>query len=259
MPELPEVETLCRQLQSIILDEKICYFKILDSLLGNIGRLDGKKITSVMRQGKSLVIELDESAALVVHLRMTGRFQWHTHHQALPPHTRFIITFPRGRLLCIDPRRFATLSLRDTIRYNTSIIDPSRNYPVSALWEIAGVKRIPVKSFLMDQRIIAGIGNIYACEILHEALINPLRQTCSVSKQEWKRIAKVMRDILNRAIACRGTSVSDWRDLFGDKGEYQHEVKVYRREGCPCPRCHGRIQRLRLSGRGTYFCPSCQV
>jgi formamidopyrimidine-DNA glycosylase len=259
MPELPEIETLCRQLQPIILGEQICSFEILDSMLGNIGGLDGKKITSVVRQGKSLEIELDKSATLVLHLRMTGRFQWHTRHEALPPHTRFIIAFPRGRLLCVDPRRFATLSLRDTLRCSDSVIDPSRNYAVSALWEIAGVKRIPVKSFLMDQRIIAGVGNIYACEILHDALINPWRQTYSVSKQEWRRIAAVMRDVLNRAIACRGTSVSDWRDLFGNKGEYQHALKVYRREGSPCPRCHGRIQRLRLSGRGTYFCPACQV
>jgi formamidopyrimidine-DNA glycosylase len=259
MPELPEIETLCRQLQPVILDEQICGFDILDSLLGNIGRLEGKKITSVMRQGKSLVIELDTSAALVLHLRMTGRFQWHASHQELPPHTRFIMAFARGRLLCIDPRRFATLILRDAVRCSNAAIDPSRNYPVSALWEIAGVKKLPVKSFLMDQRIIAGVGNIYACEILHDALINPWRQTCSLSKQEWRRIATVMRDVLNRAIACRGTSVSDWRDLFGNKGEYQHALKVYRREGCPCPRCYGRIQRLRLSGRGTYFCPACQV
>jgi formamidopyrimidine-DNA glycosylase len=259
MPELPEIETLCRQLRPMILDEQICGFAILDSLLGNIGGLERKKVISVMRQGKSLVIELDTSAALVLHLRMTGRFQWHASHQELPPHTRFIMAFPRGSLLCIDPRRFATLILRDPVRRSKPVIDPSRNYPVSALWEIAGVKKLPVKSFLMDQRIIAGVGNIYACEILHGALINPWRQTCSISKQEWRRIATVMRDILNRAIACRGTSVSDWRDLFGNKGEYQHELKVYRREGSSCTRCCGRIQRLRLSGRGTYFCPTCQV
>jgi len=259
MPELPEIETLCRQLQPIILDEQICGFEILDSRLGNIGRMVGKKITSVVRQGKALEIELDRSAKLILHLRMTGRLQWQSSHQALPPHTRFIIAFRRGRLVCIDPRRFATLNLRDAIRCKNSVIDPSQNYPVSALWEIAGVKRLPVKSFLMDQRIIAGIGNIYACEILHKTLINPWRQTCSVSKREWRRIATAAQEILNRAIACRGTSVSDWRDLFGNKGEYQHELKVYRREGCPCLRCHGGIQRVRLSGRGTYFCPSCQV
>jgi len=259
MPELPEVETLCRQLEPMILGEEIHGLEILDSRLGNIGRIAGRNITSVARQGKALEIELDKSVTLVLHLRMTGRLQWQSSHQALPSHTRFIMAFPRGRLLCIDPRRFATLIFRDTIRCNNSVIDPSRNYPLSALWKNAGVKRLPVKSFLIDQRIIAGIGNIYACEILHEALINPWRQTCSVSKQEWKRIATVMRDILNRAIACRGTSVSDWRDLHGNKGEYQHELKVYRREGCPCPRCCGEIQRVRLCGRGTYYCPSCQV
>lgn len=259
MPELPEIETLCRQVRPMILDEKICGFEILDSLLGDIGRVEGKQITAVMRQGKSLVIELDASAALVLHLRMTGRLQWHASDEGLPPHTRFIMAFPRGRLLCIDPRRFATLLLRDTVCCRGSAIDPSRHYPVSTLWKLAGARRLPVKSFLMDQRIIAGVGNIYACEILHDASINPWRQASSLSKQEWRRISAVMHKVLNRAISCRGTSVSDWRDLFDDEAEYQHELKVYRREGSPCTRCHDRIQRLRLSGRGTYFCPTCQA
>lgn len=258
MPELPEIETLCRQLQPLILNKQICGFEILDSMLKNIGRLDGKTITSVVRHGKFLKMELDNTAVVVLHLRMTGRFQWYPDEAALPPHTRFVMTFPHGRLLCIDPRRFATLCLRDSLHCDNSAIDPSRNYPVSALRKLAGVRRCPAKAFLMDQRIIAGIGNIYACEILHEAMINPWRQTCSVSKKEWKRISTTMREVLNRAVECRGTSVSDWRDLFGDKGEYQHELKVYGREGLPCPRCHGTIQRLRLNGRGTYFCPSCQ-
>ncbi|HBH87185.1 MAG TPA: hypothetical protein DDY17_06245 [Syntrophaceae bacterium] len=259
MPELPEIETLCRQLQPIILNEKIHGFEVLDSRLGNIDTMVGRKITSVVRKGKSLEIELDKSDRLILHLRMTGRFQWQSSHQALPSHTRFIMAFTHGRILCIDPRRFATVNLRDNVCRNNSVIDPSQEYPVSELWKIAGVKRLPVKSFLIDQRFLAGIGNIYACEILYEASINPWRQTFSVSKQEWTRIATVTQDILHRAIACRGTSVSDWRDLFGNKGEYQNELKVYRREGYPCPRCHDAIHRMRLSGRGTYFCPSCQI
>ena len=259
MPELPEVETLCRQLKPVIVDEEILGMVIIDSRLGTIEGLVGKRIISVTRQGKALEIRLDSGTSLLLHLRMTGRLQWQSGQRDLPPHTRFVMTFAAGRLLCIDPRRFATLTLQDSRIGKTSISDPLRGRPFLQLREIAKSKKLPVKSFLMDQRIITGIGNIYACEILHEASINPRRQTCNVSLSEWERIATVTKDILNRAIACRGTTVSDWRDLFGKKGGYQHELKVYDREGLPCLRCHSSIQRLRLSGRGTYFCPSCQT
>ncbi len=259
MPELPEVETLCRQLMPVVLNQEILGMEIIDSKLGTIDGLAGKKIISVTRQGKALEIRLDNGTSLLLHLRMTGRLQWQSDQGELPPHTRFVMSFFSGKLLCIDPRRFATLTLQDKRFSKTSANDPSEDFSYLQIREIAKAKKLPVKSFLMDQRIIAGIGNIYACEILHEASVNPWRQTCSVSRHEWERIATVTKNILNRAIACRGTTVSDWRDLFGKKGEYQHELKVYDREGLPCLRCHSSIQRLRLSGRGTYFCPSCQT
>jgi formamidopyrimidine-DNA glycosylase len=259
MPELPEVETLYRQLKPVILGEEILGMEIIDSRLGTIDGLAGKRITSVARLGKALEIRLDRGIALILHLRMTGRLQWQSGQRELPPHTRFVMTFAAGRLLCIDPRRFATLTLQDSGISKTSVSDPLRRRSFLQLKEIAKSKKLPVKSFLMDQRIITGIGNIYACEILHEASVSPWRQTCNVSRSEWDKIATVTKDILNRAIACRGTTVSDWRDLFGKKGEYQHELKVYDREGRSCLRCHGSIRRLRLSGRGTYFCPSCQT
>jgi formamidopyrimidine-DNA glycosylase len=258
MPELPEVETLCRQLKPIILNKQILGIDILDSRLGTMGGLAGKKITSVIRHGKAMEIKLDDNTRLLLHLRMTGRLEWQSGQPTLPPHTRFIMVFPRGRLLCIDPRRFATLTLQNGMRCKALIDDPLQECPDFQLWEIARAKKLPVKSFLMDQRIIAGIGNIYACEILHEASIDPWRRVCDVSQQELARIKAAAKDILSRAIACRGTTVSDWRDLFGKKGEYQNELKVYDREGLHCLRCHGIIERSRLSGRGTYFCPSCQ-
>jgi formamidopyrimidine-DNA glycosylase len=258
MPELPEVETLCRQLKPVILNKQILSVEILDSKLGSVVGLVGKKVASVARHGKVLAITLDNDITLLLHLRMTGRLQWQTGQQALPPHTRFVMTFSTGTLLCIDPRRFATLTLKNNEICVDLNKDPLQNYRTSQLWDISRKKKLSVKAFLMDQRIIAGIGNIYACEILHEASVDPVRSTCSVSRQELERITAAGKNILNRAIACRGTTVSDWRDLFGRKGEYQHELKVYSREGLPCPRCQSRIQRIRLNGRGTYFCPSCQ-
>jgi formamidopyrimidine-DNA glycosylase len=110
----------------------------------------------------------------------------------------------------------------------------------------------------MDQKVIAGIGNIYACEILHRAAINPLREACSLSRDDWRDVTKAAEAVLTRAVECRGTSISDWRDLFGQPGLFQHELAAYGREGDPCPRCGKIIVRRRLSGRGTWFCPSCQ-
>jgi formamidopyrimidine-DNA glycosylase len=258
MPELPEVETLCRQLRQVIADREILSVDILDPRLGAADGLVGRKITAFTRQGKAVEMKLDNDARLLLHLRMTGKMEWQSTSRALPPHTRFTISFSHGRLLCIDTRRFATLVITADGSSQSFVKEPLLDFRTEKLHKIARVKKLPVKSFLMDQRWIAGIGNIYACEILHEVSMNPWRPVCEVSLREWRRIERAAKEILEKAITCRGTTVSDWRDLFGQKGEYQHELKVYGREGLPCLRCRGSIQRLRLSGRGTYFCPSCQ-
>lgn len=258
MPELPEVETLCRQLRRVIQDREIISVDILDPRLGTLNGLSGRKITAVTRHGKAVEIKLDDDARLLLHLRMTGKMQWQRESRALPPHTRFIISFSHGKLLCIDTRRFATLVITADGSSQAFVKEPLLDFRTEELYKIARVKKLPVKSFLMDQRWIAGIGNIYACEILHEVSINPSRPVCGVSLREWRKIERATKEILEKAISCRGTTVSDWRDLYGRKGEYQHELKVYGREGLACIRCRGSIQRVRLSGRGTYFCPTCQ-
>jgi formamidopyrimidine-DNA glycosylase len=258
MPELPEVETLCRQLKRVIAGKEIVSVEILDQRLGTVDGLVGRKITAVTRQGKAVEMKIGNDMRLLLHLRMTGKMQWQRASLALPPHTRFIIAFSHGRLLCVDPRRFATLAITGDGSCQSFVKDPLHDFRIEELRKIARVKKLPIKSFLMDQRLIAGIGNIYACEILHEVSINPWRPVSGVSLREWRNIEIATQEILFKAIACRGTTVSDWRDLFGRKGKYQHELKVYDREGLPCPRCNSIIQRLRLSGRGTYFCPTCQ-
>ena len=258
MPELPEVETLCRQLRRVIQDREIISVDILDPRLGTLNGLSGRKITAVTRHGKAVEIKLDDDARLLLHLRMTGKMQWQRESRALPPHTRFIISFSHGKLLCIDTRRFATLVITADGSSQAFVKEPLLDFRTEELYKIARVKKLPVKSFLMDQRWIAGIGNIYACEILHEVSINPSRPVCGVSLREWRKIERATKEILEKAISCRGTTVSDWRDLYGRKGEYQHELKAYGREGLACIRCRGSIQRVRLSGRGTYFCPTCQ-
>jgi formamidopyrimidine-DNA glycosylase len=131
---------------------------------------------------------------------------------------------------------------------------------ISAQWyfERGKNKFCRIKSFLMDQRIITGIGNIYACEILYGAGISPLRETRDLSLGEWGKITRIAASVLTKAVECRGTTVSDWRDLFGESGEYQHCLQVYGKAGAPCPRCGVQIERCVLGGRGTYYCPQCQ-
>jgi formamidopyrimidine-DNA glycosylase len=258
MPELPEVETLKRQLATVVAGRRIEKFTVLDPKLGDAADLAGQRILSVGRKGKYLFFALEEGLFLTLHLRMTGRLLWQTGSATLRPHTRFTLSFAEGRLDGIDPRRFATLVLGGEPPPETCALDPLSTYPPQALEERARGRSLPVKSFLLDQRVLAGIGNIYACEILHAAVIDPRRRADSLAREEWRRVAASARAILARAIADRGTTMSDWRDLHGEPGAYQHVRRVYRREGEACSRCGSSVARLPLQGRGTYFCPACQ-
>ena len=258
MPELPEAETLCRQLNEVVTDLKILKIQILDSKLGQIENLAGMKIQFIYREGKGLNLQLDDGRTLMIHLRMTGRLLWQATPSGPLPHTRFMIRFQEGRLDLIDPRRFATVKVQKAATRRPREEDRRRYLSPQDLWETGRTRKMPVKSFLLDQRFISGLGNIYACEILHAVSIHPNCKTEDLSLADWQRIAAAAQTILNKAIACRGTTVSDWRDLFGQAGEYQHHLKVYSKEGEPCQRCGTAIERFKLAGRGTYFCPTCQ-
>ena len=258
MPELPEVETLRRQLTKEILGCAIHDLIVLDAKLGHVENIVGLHVLSVNRQGKFLLIRLDQDRTLQIHLRMSGRLLWQNRPDVLPAHSRFMICFSKGRLACIDPRRFATLSLQDGMDRTAHIPDPLKAFNASILRRIAQGRQGPVKSLLLNQAIIAGIGNIYACEMLHEAAISPRCKAGDLSPAAWREVAQAGRNILRKATTCRGTSISDWRDLYGEKGEYQDHLVVYGREGLPCRRCGGEVKRTVISGRGTYFCTSCQ-
>jgi formamidopyrimidine-DNA glycosylase len=257
MPELPEVETLCRQLRRIIVGSEIAEIRIIDPKLGTIEGLEGQIVRGIRRYGKTLAIELEENLKLVLHLRMTGRLLWHNGN-GLQPHTRLVISLVPGRISLIDPRRFATVTVRQTVERISLGSDPLDAFDPSHLWKIAQQCTMPIKSFLMDQRRIAGIGNIYACEILHQVRLDPWRKANGLSRDEWVRLRAAAKEILRKAIANRGTSISDWRDLFGKKGKYQDCLSVYGRGDTACHSCGGKIQRRKLNGRGTYFCPTCQ-
>jgi formamidopyrimidine-DNA glycosylase len=283
MPELPEVETLCRQLKTILPGEKILRIEIRDVRLGKIEGLVGRQVEAVKRRGKFLQIFISGGLTVELHLRMSGRLFWQKGGVPLlsrglsskagepligsgrigsgPPvfaYSRLVIAFPAGTLTLIDPRRFATFTVQPQDSNPALVEDPLGGLSARRLWEVARTRRLPVKSFLMDQRLIAGIGNIYACEILFAARIDPRRPSSDLSSAEWRKVAKMAVAILERAVACRGTTVSDWRDLFGCSGTNQDHLAVYSRHGELCRRCGGKVERITQGGRGTWFCPSCQ-
>jgi formamidopyrimidine-DNA glycosylase len=258
VPELPEVETLCRQLRQVVLGRQILEMEVIDSKIGRFPEAIGCRITAVHRFGKSLEMVLDSGWVLRLHLRMSGRLLWRSDYHLPLPHTRFVLGFEEGWLLCIDPRRFATLSFAPVSRTPRSPVYPLLKGDLPRICALAAKRRIAVKAFLMDQTVMAGIGNIYACEILHEAAIEPDCPACDLSLPQWRQLSDAAASILKKAVRARGTTISDWHDLFGHKGENQRLLKVYGRGGQACPRCGASILRKSLGGRGTFYCPSCQ-
>lgn len=260
MPELPEVETLCRQLRRSVLNERIDDILILDAKIKGVFDCRSERIKKIKRHGKWFEAELSGGRTLRFHLRMTGSLVYFSEPglDAHPVHGRLLIRFKKGCLYLIDPRRFATVELPDK---QTKLL-PGRDALEEAgpefLSEAARNRSVSIKTFLLDQKIISGIGNIYACEILHAAGIDPFKKASCITVKEWSRISGSMKQILEAAISCRGTSVSDWRDLFGKRGEYQHRLRVYKREGEACLRCGAVIARIRQNGRSTFYCPACQ-
>ncbi len=258
MPELPEVETLCRQLRPVVLGTRVLKGLILDERLGTMADPGGKKVLSVLRRGKTIELKLEGDLSLLIQLRMTGRFHWQEGND-VPPRARLQLSFSHGNLFLTDVRRLATLKCDCEGKELSPGKDPLEDLDHRRLFEIAKRRRLPVKNLLMNQKVIAGIGNIYASEILFRAGISPLRPASSLSLRDWTKIIGAARKVLGRAVRCRGTSISDWRDLFGEKGEYQGHLLVYGRAGEACRRCGAKVRRVALSGRGTFYCPGCQA
>lgn len=256
MPELPEVETLCRQLHESVAGAEIKSVSVYDKKLGGIEPLAGRTIRRVRRLGKTISISMDNGKSLTIHLRMTGRLFLHSQNTK-PPHSRLRIRLDGRNIDLIDPRRFATVKvLPETVI--TSDNDLMESFSLRQFMERHARRKVSVKTLLMDARAFAGIGNIYACEILHAAGIAPEKRTDSLTPEQWKTVLRHARRILKKGIQNRGTSISDWRDLYGRPGENQNELKVYGRAGKKCLRCAGVIVRVKQAGRGTYCCPDCQ-
>ncbi len=274
MPELPEVETVKRGLARELAGARIERVEVLrpesvayPSALSFCRGLAGHQIEGIKRRGKYLYFVLDRAAHLVVHLRMSGRLILSRRRQAHHRHRRVSFRFAHGRELGFeDVRVFGRLWYVPGGRALGQIVPALAELGPEPLPEIApehlaqcfAGKKQPVKAALLDQRNLAGLGNIYADESLFAAGIHPLRPTGSLSRQELEVLAVSIPAILEDAIANSGTTLRDYADSNGQRGSYQLQALVYGRGGKPCRACSSAIARIRIAGRSSHFCSRCQ-
>jgi formamidopyrimidine-DNA glycosylase len=289
VPELPEVETVCRQLEPELEGRRIERLEIADprwcrpvppaELEAVVG---GRTIERLGRRGKYLLLGLDGEQTLVMHLRMTGNLVLVEGEDKFDPsegmrlyegerstserhlRARFVLLGDGHELWFTDPRRFGEAFLIDDDRLGERFaklgVEPlSDEFTPQALGQIAAGRTAPLKSFLLDQKGIAGVGNIYADEALFRARLHPLSPAGSMKPEHHEALRDAVVAALEAGIDGGGASIDDYRDGRGEKGRMQDEFLVHTREGEPCPRCDGTIARIVVSGRSTYFCPGCQV
>ena len=277
MPELPEVETVRRSLEATVTGRTIRSVRLSGLPLrepiarGFAGRVTGHRLTRARRHGKYLLLDLDRGLTLLSHLGMSGRWLFFPEPPAPAPapdmrHVHVRLIFSDGSELWFqDPRRFGLLRAVPTagLARDPSLALVGRD-PIAApptgdwLHERARDARLSVKDFLMDQQRVAGIGNIYASEILHRARIHPLTRAGRVSPAAWDAISREIATVLNEAIERSGTTFSMYRTMWNEPGEYGAQLRVYDRSGQPCRTCGTPIRRIVQGGRATYLCPRCQ-
>ena len=263
MPELPEVETIVRGLNSVV-GARIERVDVFDQRLHlPQSKIVGRTIERIERRGKYIVINLAEGGSLIVHLRMSGRLAIRR-SAAEEKHTRFILYLDDGaRIYFINPRRLGTAEyVQDGFPYELGVEPLSGEFTAEKLHEIAAGSRAPIKPLLMDQKKIAGLGNIYSSEALWRVKIDPRKAANTLSKSETRNLHRAIQSVLREAIDSAGTTfgytVSDYKDAYGDYGKFQQMLAVYGRAGKKCPRCGEEIIRIKQAGRSTYFCPGCQ-
>ena len=271
MPELPEVETIRRQLAPHLEGRTIVTADILDARwtrpvpTGVIAdELAGARVERLERRGKYLVWVLSGDRHLLIHLRMTGALLFDP--PAEPAHARVRFTLDAGhRLAYVDPRRFGTGHLlagpaaREVYLAARLGVEPmSAGFTAAHLRALARGRTAPIKSFILDQRRIAGVGNIYADEALFRACIHPLRPAGALTGTQWVALRDAIEAALTAGIDAKGATIDDFRHLDGAYGSFQDAFLVHRREGLPCPTCGTAIIKMVVGGRGTYVCERCQ-
>ena len=280
MPELPEVETVRRGLRPAMEDQRIDQLEVNRADLRFPfpeqfkARVEGTTITRMGRRAKFLVTELSSGEALIMHLGMSGRFtvnsaataEFHHDPGTNPAHDHVVFHMSSGATVTYnDPRRFGFMEvwpLEDLSNYpRIKHLGPeplSNRFNAAYLDEVLRGKAAPIKSVLLDQSVIAGLGNIYVCEALFRSGISPRRKAASVVGKRAERLAPAINEVIAEAIAAGGSSISDFASASGELGYFQKRFDVYDREGQVCRTCGATVQRIVQSGRSTFFCSTCQ-
>jgi formamidopyrimidine-DNA glycosylase len=270
MPELPEVETVRRGLERAIVGRELQQVEIRDGRLtapddpaAVAHELRGAVVAAVGRRGKYLTVGLDDGRTLVCHLRMTGWFH-HVPEPAQPPHLRALFGLDDGSwLLYSDQRRFGTMRLLEAGRLERYWVGRVGPEPLDGGWTAGGLRAAlrgrtaPIKALLLDQRVVAGVGNIYADEALWESRIHPLTPAGALGPARIARLHRAVITVLERGIEAQGASIDSYRGVDGTPGSMQERFTVFDRTGLPCPRCGAPIVKTRVAQRGTHLCPRC--
>ena len=273
MPELPEVETVRRRLEPVLVGRRFERVEIRDFRLVRpyepaevAAELDGERVAALERRGKYLIVRFETGRVLLIHLRMTGSLR-HAAGGTLQddPHRRAVVRLDDGSDVAYrDVRRFGTWELFEPGELDTYLAARLGDEPLDArftaarLGKLLAGRRAPVKAALLDQRTLAGMGNIYVDEALWRARIHPLRPAEGLGRAELRRLHRAVRTALEHGIARQGSTLRDYVLPDGGAGSMQDEFRVYGRGGEPCDRCGTAIAKIRVAGRGTWFCPVCQ-
>ncbi|MDS9946797.1 MAG: bifunctional DNA-formamidopyrimidine glycosylase/DNA-(apurinic or apyrimidinic site) lyase, partial [Planktomarina sp.] len=282
MPELPEVETVRRGLMPAILGQIIFMAEVNRPDLrwpfpkNMAKRLTGARVTALRRRSKYILMDLDRGETLIIHLGMSGRMlisgfklgNFFTEHPAAEKHDHVVFHMENGaRVTFNDARRFGAMDLATTAEVEDhkflASLGPEplgNSFNESYLKGALTGKNTPIKTALLDQRIIAGLGNIYVCEVLYRSKILPTQKAATLSKLAIGKIVPTIREVLEEAISAGGSSLKDYRQTGGELGYFQHNFQVYGREGETCKEkvCKGTIKRITQAGRSSFFCPQCQ-
>jgi formamidopyrimidine-DNA glycosylase len=275
MPELPEVEVICRGLRPHLTNRLITGIrysgKPLRHPVPHVAMdelLCGQTIHTVERRAKYLLITTEDEALLIIHLGMTGNLGLFPHTAPVKVHDHVRWQLDNGLELRLnDSRRFGAVWLlspeqarnRESDFFANTGPEPFSNLCTPAhFMTLARKRQQPIKTFLMDSKVVAGIGNIYANEALMAAGIHPARPACTLQEHDWQRLIPVIRTILTQAIDCGGSTISDFINANGESGYFQMHFQVYGQKSQPCHQCGAPIEKIQLNGRASYFCPNCQ-
>ncbi|MGB3723870.1 MAG: bifunctional DNA-formamidopyrimidine glycosylase/DNA-(apurinic or apyrimidinic site) lyase [Pacificimonas sp.] len=269
MPELPEVETTMRGVAPLLVGERLTKIEVRrPDLRWPIPvdfrqRLQGATVTRVGRRAKYGLIETDRGDSVILHLGMSGRLRLDPEDDQ--KHDHVLIETAKARVALNDPRRFGSLHIVETDQLETHPLiaacgpEPlGPDFDADHLRAVTKGSQSPMKALLLDGRRVAGLGNIYVCEALHEAGVRPTRKGARLTKREAARLTDSIRAVLTRAIAAGGSSLRDYAQPSGELGYFQHDFRVYGREGEACHGCGAPVRRIVQSARSTFYCPLCQ-